>query len=437
MIKTMKIKFLAVFILLVLGGNRANAQQKLTLDLLGAREHALQHNRMLINADYAMDKSQLALREAIANGLPQINASMDYSNALGAKISIRFNENMPPSEIDIKPQSNLYLNVGQLLFSGNYIVGVQIARLSQDLNRLNYQKTELEVIAQVSEAYYLALISGQLNQLLRQNLTNLEELYGKTTALVNVGIIEQTDLDQLWVQLNSLQNALASSERQVEMAYNLLRLQLGEGVNTEIELTENLDALMEDSSFENALIKQFEVEQNLDYQLMQYQEYISKKMVDMQKANALPTLSAFYRHTYKVLKPDFDMTAPNMVGLQLNIPVFSSGVRSAQTKQAALDLKTAQNNKALLSDQLQTQERQLRFNFNNALETYLNQQKNVEVSRRVYQSLKDKYEQGMISGLDLIAADNNYLRAETDYISAMMQVLSSRLQLEKLYGNIQ
>ncbi|MDO8899644.1 MAG: TolC family protein, partial [Bacteroidales bacterium] len=65
------------------------------------------------------------------------------------------------------------------------------------------------------------------------------------------------------------------------------------------------------------------------------------------------------------------------------------------------------------------------------------QKANVEVSRRVYSSLKLKYEQGLISGLDLIGADNNYLRAESDYITAMMQVLSSRLQLEKLYGNIQ
>ena len=36
----------------------------------------------------------------------------------------------------------------------------------------------------------------------------------------------------------------------------------------------------------------------------------------------------------------------------------------------------------------------------------------------------------------LIIADNNYLKAESEYINAMMQVMNSRLQLEKLYGNI-
>jgi outer membrane protein TolC len=91
----------------------------------------------------------------------------------------------------------------------------------------------------------------------------------------------------------------------------------------------------------------------------------------------------------------------------------------------------------MLSDQLKIQEKQLRYNYNSAMETYNNQKENVNVSRRVYSSLQLKYEQGVISGLDLITADNNYVKAETDYISSMMQLLQSSVQLQKLYGNLQ
>ncbi|HHN48850.1 MAG TPA: TolC family protein [Bacteroidales bacterium] len=433
----MKFHTIILLLLMFTCSTFISAQQTLTLDLQAAREHALEHNKAMKSAGYAITKAEYALREAIANGLPQVNASADYSNALGAAISIRFAEGMDPTLIDIKPQSNFYLNVGQLIFSGNYIVGTQTARLYRDLSRLGLEKTELEVISQVTDAYYLVLISEQLKELLEQNLENLQELYNKTSLLEHVGIIEKTDLDQLWIQVNTLQNTVTSSERQLELAVNLLRLQLGTGVDTEIVLTETLDQLIEDAGFENLILQQFHAEQNIDYRMMQQQEIISEKMIDMRRANALPTLSAFYRYTYKLLKPDFDMTPANMVGLQLNIPVFSSGVRHYQTRQAIVDLETARNNLEMLNDQLLIQEKQLRFNFNNALETYQNQQANVEVARRVYESLKLKYEQGLISGLDLTAADNNYLRAETDYISAKMQVLSTRLQLEKLYGAIQ
>ena len=432
----MNAKLIVLILLFLLKIDTLSAQDRLVLDLQTAREYALEHNKAMKNAGFAITKSEYAVREAIANGLPQVNASADYSNALGAVISIRFAEGMPPTEIDIKPQSNFYFNVGQLVFSGNYIVGIQAARLYRDLSKLNHEKTGLEVIAQLTDAYYLVLISGQMKHLLEQNLENLRGLYNKTTVLEHVGIIEKTDLDQLWIQVNTLQNAVTSSERQLELATNLLRLQLGAGVETEIVLTQTLDQLIDDAGFENSILQQFHASQTVDYRMMQHQEMISETMVNMRRANALPTLSAFYRYTYKLLKPDFDMTPANMVGLQLNIPLFSSGVRYYQTRQAIIDLKTVRNNLELIDDQLQIQEKQLRFNFNNAIETYNNQKNNVEVSRRVYQSLKLKYEQGLISGLDLIAADNNYLRAETDYISAKMQVLNSRLQLEKLYGEI-
>lgn len=422
-------------LLLLFSSGYAGAQQKLTLDLAAARKTALEYNKTIANADLATLKAAAAVREAIANGLPQLNAAVDYSNALGAKISIRFAEGMPASEIDIKPQSNFNLNLTQLIFSGNYIVGVQTAKLYQSMADISKEKSELDVVAQVTDAYQLVLISEELLRLLEQNQASLEGLYEKTAALETFGIIEKTDVDQLSVQVNTLKNAVKSSERQLELATNMLRLVLGVPVDTQLELTDRLERMLSEAET-LPLAESFKVEEQVDFRLLNQQELVSRKMIDMQRANALPTISGYYRYTYKLLKPDFDMTPANMVGLQMNIPLFSSGVRMAQVKQARIDLETTQNNKSLLSDQLRIQEKQLRFNYNNALETYLNQKNNVEVSRRVYASLKLKYEQGIISGLDLITADNNYLRAETDYISAMMQVLQSGVQLQKLYGKL-
>lgn len=157
------------------------AQQKISLDLEGAKKQAIEFNKSLLNAEYAVEKSQLAIKEAIANGLPQINAAMDYSNALGASISIRFNPDMPASEIPIKPQSNLNINLGQLLFSGNYIVGVQLAKLYNGIAQKNLKKSEIEILAQVSDGYYLILVSEELLKVIRLNLENLEILYKKNS----------------------------------------------------------------------------------------------------------------------------------------------------------------------------------------------------------------------------------------------------------------
>jgi outer membrane protein TolC len=412
-----------------------HSQEKLSLDLEAAKEHALNYNRTIKNSGLAIDQSQEQLWAAIAAGLPQVNATADYSNAMGAEISIQFDENMPPSKIPIKPTSNFNLQVGQLIFNGGYIVGIQTAKLAKKLSEKNRVKTEQDVLSQVVESYYLVLISEESLKILESNVKNLTEVYKKTEPLVRVGMMEKVELDQLSVQVNSLTNAVRSAERQYEMAKNLLRVQLGVTAETELELTQTLaDFLGENpvSGIDNSFVP----EQNLDFQLLEVQEEITEKQISMQKAGYLPTISGYYNYTEKILKPAFDMSPRHMVGFQMNIPVFSSGERRAKVRQAKIDLETMQNNKALMEEQLDIQFKQLQFNLRSAIESYQVQNKNVEVSREVYQNLRRKYEQGMISSLELTTADNNYLQAESEHLTAMLEVLQAQNALNTLTGKI-
>jgi len=397
-----------ILVLLMLG--TTYAQEKLSLDLEAAKEHALNYNRTIKNSGLAVDQSQQKLWEAISAGLPHINAAADYSNALGAEISIQFDENAPPSKIPIKPTSNFNLTVNQLLFNGGYIVGIQTAKLAEKLAQKNQVKTKQDIVSQVIEGYYLILLSEESLKILETNIANLREIYRKTEPMVKVGMIEQLELDQLSVQVNSLDNALKSAERQYEMAKNLLRVQLGVTAETELELTQTLAEVMDEKNTAELLMDtSFEVTENIDYQLMDVQEEMTEKQIKMQKANYLPTLSGYYNYTEKILKPAFDMSPKHMIGLQMDIPIFSSGERRSKVRQAKIDLETTRNNKALLEDQLSIQYKQLQFNLRSAYESFETQQKNVEVARRVYEDIKRKYEQGMISGIELTTADNNYL----------------------------
>ena len=424
-----------ILVLLMLG--TTYAQEKLSLDLEAAKEHALNYNRTIKNSGLAVDQSQQKLWEAISAGLPHINAAADYSNALGAEISIQFDENAPPSKIPIKPTSNFNLTVNQLLFNGGYIVGIQTAKLAEKLAQKNQVKTKQDIVSQVIEGYYLILLSEESLKILETNIANLREIYRKTEPMVKVGMIEQLELDQLSVQVNSLDNALKSAERQYEMAKNLLRVQLGVTAETELELTQTLAEVMDEKNTAELLMDtSFEVTENIDYQLMDVQEEMTEKQIKMQKANYLPTLSGYYNYTEKILKPAFDMSPKHMIGLQMDIPIFSSGERRSKVRQAKIDLETTRNNKALLEDQLSIQYKQLQFNLRSAYESFETQQKNVEVARRVYEDIKRKYEQGMISGIELTTADNNYLQAETEYLNSMLEVLQAQNELNTLTGEV-
>lgn len=417
-----------VLAMLVFGG-KVLAQEPLRFSLEGARQHALEHNKNMANAELSTREAQARLKETIANGLPQINAAVDYSNFFGSKASLGM---MPGFEIEFNPTSNLSLSLGQLVFSGSYIVGIQMAKLYQEVAEASREKTELDIIQQVSQAYYLALISGRSKELVEANLENMRDILQKTRAMVYAGVAEELDYDQLAVQVAMLSNTLRSTERQQELAYNMLRLQMGLSAEVEIELTDKLESLARGTDLTAQMARTFSLRDNVDFRLLELQTGMAEKQVNMERAAYLPTLAGFYNYTEKLLKPEFDIQPKHVIGVNLEIPIFSSGLRKARVDQARINHEVALNQKELVAEQLLIQEKQLRFNLNTAIEQYESEQANLEVARRVNQNLNNKYEQGMVSSLDLITANGNYLQAEGSYINAVLQLLEASLALNKL-----
>ena len=420
--------------LLVCAGSGSAAQTEMQLSLDSARFYALRHNRNLINASLAVDEAGLRLRETIAQGLPKVDASVDYNNFFGSTAELAFGP--VPAVIEFNPTSNLNISVGQLIFSGSYIVGIQTAKLFREVTSASLEKTELEIKAQVTRAYYLGLVSMESLSIVAANLDNLNDVMEKTRVMVDTGIAEELDYDQLSVQASMLENALKAAGRQVELSMNMLRLQMGLDAEVKVRLTDNLESIVGHSDFNGSLMNPFALQENIDFQMMELQTTIAGKQVDMERAAYLPTVIGFYNYTEKLLKPEFDIQPNHVIGLNVSIPIFSSGMRQSRVRQARINLEVAENRKVLLSEQLMIQEKQLRYNLNNAVEQYESQKANVEVAQRVFANIKLKYEQGMVSSLDLTTANNNYLQAENNYISAIMQLLDAQVEMDKLLNSI-
>lgn len=412
------------------------SQEQLSLSLEQAREYALKYNKQVENAALAVELAQKKINESISSYLPQADLSMDYSNYMGAEMEFSFGEGAPTQTIPFNPTSNLYVRVSQMIFSGNFIVGIQMLKIYKEMSATNYMKAEQSIKENTTKAYHNALVSELSIKIIDENLVNTRQIFENTKAMVSVGMAEKLDLDQFEVQMSLLDNAKKSAERQRELAYNLLRFQLGVPAETTIQLSDSLNYFLENFDFTGAGNPAFNIQNNLDYQVILDQERLANKQVDMQKTNYLPMLSSYYQYNNKILKPEFDLSPKNVVGLSLSFPILSSGMRNSQVNQAKIQFETVKNNKSLMEDQLMLTERQLRFNLDNAIDQYLNRKKNVDVTYRIYKSYQFKYEQGMASSLDLSTSNNNYLQAESDYLYSILNLLDAQTALEKLLNTL-
>lgn len=408
----------------------------MTLSLDKAIEYALQNNRVIQNARLSSQVAKEKIWETTASGLPQVNASADYNNFLGAQAELRLSESAPPAVIEFNPTSTFKFNVSQLVFSGSYYVGLQLSKLASQMAEKSSLKTELDVKEQVTRTYYLILISEKMLKIIGANRDNSVVILEKTKNLANAGIIEKTEVSKLSVMVSSVENAQNAIERQLEMAFNMLRFQLGLNAGGKIILVTSLDDISQQNKFENILIDTFNIENNTDFNLVSLQAKMRKSQISLERASYLPTLAGYYSYTGKILKPKFDMTPKNVIGLNLSVPIFSSGLRHSKVSQAKINFNVAENTKELLNQQLTIQEKQLKYNLNNLLEQYQNQKINIETAKEVLDKMNLKFQQGIISTLELTSANNNYLSAQSDYISTLFQLLDAELALRKLNGNL-
>jgi len=446
----MKKKEILTFLLLFLSitGGIVSAQDKsseLKLSLKEARDYALLNNKMMINSRAEVQASKVALWETISNALPQVTASGSFTD------NLKLMTTLLPGDFFGKPGEKVPVTFGSqynsgasvqaslLLFSAPLYIGIETTKLANKLSEKNLAKTELDTKESVSTAYYLILVSERSLEILNSNLDNLNETLKSTKSMYSAGMAESTDVDQMVSNVTMVENTRSSMEQSIELNYNILRFQLGVAPETKIVLSQTLEEFTSEINIEALLSQQFDHKQNLNYILIEGQEKMSELAFKSQKASVLPTLAGFYSYGVNGMGDKISSQQwfqNSMTGLQLSIPIFGSGQKYSQIKKAQIRFEQAKTTKEMVTEQLLLQEKQLRYNLVNANLQYKSQKDNVEVSKRVYESTENKYKQGIASSLELTQANSLYLQSENNYVSALMNLLQTKLALDKLLNNM-
>lgn len=429
---TMTLKKLTLALVLAALGLTATAQQTLRLSLDEAQQYAVEHNATMKNADLDVKKAELERWKTLSSMLPSVKAGFDYQNMLGYEMHMGMGGTS--ISIPLNPSGSFSVTAA-IAVTGSQIVGTMLQNLALEMSDITRQQTEQTTRSQVKNVYVSILIMKETVGLLDSSLANLERLAATSQEAVNVGAAEQVDADKLQVQVATLRSSINATNRSLQLLRNSLLLQLGADVNASFELTTPVEQILNVDGALTFLNESFEIEKNYNYQLLEKSEEIAKKNVNMAWMDFLPTLSAYYQYsakTYFGKEEGMNMTPPNMVGVSVSWSILTSGTRYASIKSARIALKENQNSRKQAEDGLRVQYNQLRYDLVNALETYDIQHRNLEVTQRVFANVSEKYKYGRASSLEVTTSSNDIIAAQSNYIQAVMNVISAQTALENL-----
>ena len=152
-----------------------------------------------------------------------------------------------PLAFGLQYAGNAAASVSQLLFDGSYLIGLKAAKVYTDLARKQTQQAEIDVVEQVSKAYYSTLVARSRLGLLARNVQRLDTVLRQTTATYKAGFVEKLDVDRLRVQRNNLVVEQQKAQRLTELSLALLKFQMGLPQTQPVVLTDSLGAAVVDA----------------------------------------------------------------------------------------------------------------------------------------------------------------------------------------------
>lgn len=411
-----------------------NTPKTLSLSLQEAQDFAVKQNRTLKNAELAVQQAYAARWQTIAALLPQADGSYSYSNYLG------YSATLSMGGLDAKinmPNVGALGVTASVGLNGQGIVGVLLNNISIDMKKISLEQTEAELRGSVMSAYVSVLALQSISALLDSSLMNIQDLERITWYAVEAGATEPITAEQIRVRVNNMKNSINAQQRSIELATNSLKVLLDVPVETELELTEDLDKVLSPESVLNLLAENFAIENNLNYQLLQKQVELAKKNVHMAGWAYGPTVSLAYNYTNQQYYGEggMRMTPPNVIQVSVRMPLWSSGKRAAGVVEKKIALEEAKNTLSETKDNLAIQYRQLCYNLTNAYETYINEKENINVAQRVFASATNKYKYGASSNMELTNASNDLISAESAYVQAILSLVNAQVELDKFLNN--
>jgi len=502
----------------------------MALSLSQAVRYAVANKPSLLSTRLAEQTAAAKVGEIKAQGLPQVNLGANVADnfklqkslvsfpvlptlltqsditaaAAGQSAVLKSGEPIPTPpqafSLGLQYAGNTSASFSQQIFDGSYLIGLKAAKVYTDLAKKQTQQAEIDVVEQVSKAYYSTLVARSRLALLARNVQRLDTVLYQTNQTFKAGFAEKLDVDRLRVQRNNLVVEQQKAQRLTELSVALLKFQMGLPQAQPVSLTDSLGAAVVDAStlrrnlgsasfltgggadglgalpsapaspgttggaptpsINNGQPSQinagFNYNNRIEFSTLETQQALAGLDLRSRTAGAYPRLSFTAAYGFsgssKTAGELFAFRGPNStnsagqlnqnwfgfgnVGLALNVPIFDGFRRRYQVQQARIAQQVLERGFETLRQSIDLQDNQSRTTLINALDVLDNQKANLDLAADVARVTRIKFNAGVGSNIEVITAETSLRESQTNYYAAIYDVLVAKVDRDKATGEL-
>ena len=462
------IRLISCSAFLLMLGPATYSQSGIRLTLEEAQAIASERAYAVRYATIDKDQAASTTRETIASGLPQISGAVDYNryidiptqvapaDAFGfpdylvdflgsvaqeTGVPLNAPQNDPDAISEFQFGATQTVTAGitatQLIFSPSYFVGIQAAKAYASAMEAAESKSVADARRAAGEAYAAALAADENVDILNAAEALAREAYGQTRSLVEEGLAESTDADQLELAVSDIARQRTEAESMAAVALDALKFTIGMPVETTVILADSFETL--EDSFDGATVlgTPFDAVRLPEIRTQARNLELSELGIRNEKAAGLPSIGAFYTNQRNAQRDAFDFLGTGswypiqLIGVQMSIPIWSSFAGKERVIQAELTRDRAATALEQLTESAALEYRAARTEYTAALEQRQQAQRGLDLANRILERTRIKFTEGLSSSFDLTQAQNQRVSAQGNLTQATLRWLNAHLRLQR------
>lgn len=436
---------LACLITLSFGAFAAHAQQVITLQKAVAL--TLERNLTIKQSQVTEALGAEDVRQAKNNVAPTLSVNPQASYNFGRSPNL--------TTYSYTSQSFLYVNaqasLGVTLFQGGQLRNQILEnKLILDADKTSTEKVKNDLLLNVVVDYLQILTNQDLVTAANQQIGIAKITLDRAQKNFNAGNQTLADLSQAKAGLSTAELNLTNAENQLASTLLTLKQYMEMSPDSDItiekpdisKLTDIRVAFNADEVI-NAAMTHYP-----DVRLAEIQEKGYQQAVKVAKGAFYPTLSFFgglgsnYSNQSNgfVIGGNgfFDQFSHNFnqsIGVSLNIPIFNHATASVGYRKAKLNYQYSQLSTQLAKDNLSKTISQALLDLKAAEKSYISAQQTYEADKDAFNTVKQRYDVGLVNSLDYNTALTNYDKAQNDMITAKYTLVFRSKVIDYYLGN--
>ncbi len=408
--------------------------QKATLET--CVQYALQHKPSIQQSILDEQSTELTIKSKLADWYPQLNFDYNLQNNFQLLTSYSGGKYVQSGTLNT---SGAYFSVNQTLFNKDVFLA---NRSKLDVRRQaeqNLENNRIYLKVSVSKAFYDVLLTQKQIDLTVATLIRLQASLQTAYTQYKDGIVDKTDYKRATISLNNAKAQLKAQQEALKAKEALLKNAMGYTADNIFDL--QYDTLLMDREMVLDTMQAVNYSNRIEYKQLETLKKLQQFNLEYTKMSYYPSVSAYGNYNFNFLNNDvgklYSQNFPNsFIGLKLSLPLYQGNKRVYQTRTAEIAIKRLDWDLLQLRNSINTQYVQALSAYKASLYNYLLLKDNLQLAQEVYNTIQLQYKAGIKNYLEVITSETDLRSSQENYINALYQVLTSKIDVEQALGVI-